>query len=248
MYDVGKILKVGGSLVYAGQPGNDGAYVIDISKGVGSPVTVTKQAPMPSPRGFANSVVLPSGEVVILGGMNILLSYQDVRNVMMPDLWSPTTGKFRRLAPMKVPRGYHSIALLLPDARVLAAGGGACGGCAGDHPDIEILSPPYLFAEDGKPASRPVITGAPAAAARGATIAVTTERPAASFALVRLNSVSHSTDNDQRRVPLTPASSSGTSYQLRLPTDSGVLLPGPWMLFAMDEKGVPSVARVVRIQ
>lgn len=70
----------------------------------------------------------------------------------------------------------------------------------------------------------------------------------ATFSLVRLSSVTHSTNTDQRRVPLAVAGSSGTTYRLTLPNDPGILLPGTWMLFAMDEAGVPSVAKVVRIR
>ena len=100
----------------------------------------------------------------------------------------------------------------------------------------------------GLAASRPVITAAPSTAALGGTLAITTDRAATSFSLVRMSSVTHSLNVDQRRVPLTPAATSGTSYQFRLPADPGTLLPGPWMLFAMDANGVPSVAKVVRIQ
>jgi hypothetical protein len=68
---------------------------------------------------------------------------------------------------------------------------------------VDTHNPPYLLNPDGSPASRPVITAAPGAAANGTDITV--------------------------------------------PADRGVALPGHWMLSALDAKGVPSVARVVRV-
>jgi hypothetical protein len=249
MYDIGKIFKAGGAPAYTGTPALDTAYTIDIGAGVNGPVTVTDTAPLLFPRAYMNSVVLPDGDVVTTGGQVVAAQFTDNLSVMMPEIWSPRTGKVRRLAPMAVPRNYHSIAMLMLDGRVLVGGGGLCGGCGGaDHLDFEILSPPYLFNAQGGLADRPTITQAPASAAVGGTLPVSTDRSVANFSLVRLSSVTHSTNNDQRRVPLTIASTSGTSYQLTLPGDAGILQPGTWMLFGMDAAGVPSIAKVVRIR
>jgi len=50
-------------------------------------------------------------------------------------------------------------------------------------------------------------------------------------------------------VPLAIDSTSGaSSYVLRVPSDAGVALPGYYMLFALDARGVPSRAASVRIQ
>jgi hypothetical protein len=46
----------------------------------------------------------------------------------------------------------------------------------------------------------------------------------------------------------TPATSvSGNTASLKLPADRGVLVPGSYLLFVMDNKGVPSVASTIRI-
>jgi len=55
------------------------------------------------------------------------------------------------------------------------------------------------------------------------------------------------THSTQRRIPLTIGSSSGTSYNLTLPSDPGIVLPGEYMLFALDATRVPSVAKMIRI-
>ncbi|TGE01243.1 RICIN domain-containing protein [Methylobacterium nonmethylotrophicum] len=249
LYDIGKIYKAGGAPDYNGAPAMDTAYTIDIGAGPTGTPGVAQAAPMLFARAYMNSVVLPDGDIVSVGGQNVAAAFTDNLPVMTPEIWSPKTGKVRRLAPMAVPRTYHSLALLLLDGRVLVGGGGLCGGCGGaNHLDFEILSPPYLYDGQGNLASRPSLTQAPTSAGLGGTLAVTTNRAVTSFSLVRLSSVTHSTNNDQRRVPLAIASAAGTSYQLTLPSDPGILLPGTWMLFAMDANGVPSTARVVRIR
>jgi galactose oxidase len=171
---------------------------------------------------------------------------------MAPELWDPVTGKWTEVAAMSpVPRVYHSVTVLLPDGRVFAGGGGLCGNCYGNpalnHADGQIFSPPYLFGPDGKPAPRPAITSAPGTFAPGATITVNTDRPVSAFSLVRMSTATHSINTDQRRVPLVASAVNGTSYTLPTPADRGVLVPGNYMLFAMDAGGVPSVAASVKV-
>ena len=48
-------------------------------------------------------------------------------------------------------------------------------------------------------------------------------------------------------LPLAPSTGNNGAYTLTIPADSGVAIPGNWMLFAMDAKGVPSVAKIVHI-
>ncbi|WP_354187503.1 galactose oxidase-like domain-containing protein [Arthrobacter sp. UYCu712] len=40
---------------------------------------------------------------------------------------------------------------------------------------------------------------------------------------------------------------SGNTSSLKLPADRGVLVPGTYLLFAMDANGVPSVASTIKI-
>jgi galactose oxidase len=62
-----------------------------------------------------------------------------------------------------------------------------------------------------------------------------------------MSAVTHSVNNDQRLIPLTPVTVHGTKYTLRLPGSKGVLLPGNYMLFALYANGTPSVARIINI-
>src|SRR5262249_51246248 len=106
LYDTGRILKVGGAAAYDGGSATDNAYVIEIRGGPTAPVTVRKLKPMLFPRALGNSVVLPNGQVVIVGGMNIAVPLSDLRAVLMAELWDPQTETFTRLAPMQTPRNY----------------------------------------------------------------------------------------------------------------------------------------------
>jgi galactose oxidase len=158
------------------------------------------------------------------------------------------TGRFAIMAPEAIPRTYHSVAILLPDGRVFSGGGGLCGNCTTNHPDGQIFSPPYLFNPNGTARRRPVIRTAPAHATTGSAIRVTTNSATPRFSLIRMSAVTHAVNNDERLIALTPSKVQGTTYTLRLPSSTGVLLPGPYMLFALDARGTPSVAKIIFIR
>jgi galactose oxidase len=250
-YDVGKILKTGGAPAYSGASATAATYVIDINLALADPlhqsVIVTKTAPMAYPRVYFNAVVLPTGQVFVVGGQTFGATFGDDNSVLMPELWDPVSQTFTRVAPMQTPRNYHSTALLLPDGRVFVGGGGQCGSCGTNHLNTEIFSPPYLFNLDGTQANRPTIVSAPATATLGSTISVTTNTQISAFAILRLSSVTHDVDNDQRRVPLVVSSSSQNSYSLQVPSDPGVVPPGYYMLFAINPQGTPSVATMIKV-
>ena len=67
MYDVGRILTVGGAKDYGKGPGSRSTHIIDITQAEAS---VQKVGDMSSPRALCSSVVLPSGEVVVFGGQS----------------------------------------------------------------------------------------------------------------------------------------------------------------------------------
>ena len=245
MYEAGKILKTGGAPAYENVDATASTYLIDTTGGEAS---VRRLAPMAYARAFHNSVVLPNGKVLVVGGQTLPVPFSDNRSVLVPELWDPASETFTPLPPLRVPRNYHSTALLLPDGRVAAIGGGLCGnGCATNHADLEILTPYYLLDASGQPAPRPVINEAAAEAAYGTTTTVATDSPVASFAIVRLSSTTHTVNNDQRRLALSFTDLGDNRYSLEIPSNPGLALPGYYMLFALDAAGVPSVAKMLRI-
>jgi len=244
LYDVNKIFTVGGAPSYQDSYATNVANIVNIS---GSTPTVTATASMNYSRSFANSVVLPTGQIFTVGGESYAVPFSDETSDLYPEMWNSTTGQWTVMAEEAEPRNYHSVALLLPDGTVFSGGGGLCGSCATNHPDGQIFYPPYLFNADGSLRTRPTITSAPTSAVTGQTISVTTGAPVSSFVLVRYGEATHSVDNDQRRIPLSIVSSSGDTYQLTIPSDPGVALPGPYMLFAIDANGTPSISATVDI-
>ncbi|KAL8709767.1 MAG: hypothetical protein Q9220_005553 [cf. Caloplaca sp. 1 TL-2023] len=254
MYDAvaGKILTVGGATDYDGASTTSNANIIALGA-PNTPPTVTAIGSAHYARAFHNSVVLPNGQVLILGGLNYARVFSDDTSILYPELFSPSTNTFVVMSPMSIPRNYHSVALLLPDATVFSAGGGLCGvGCTANHYDAQIFRPPYLFNSDQSVATRPKIVnvapnnGNPVPL--GAVMSVTTDSAVTAFSMVRFGTATHSVNTDQRRVPLTSTASGGNVYKVQVPSDPGIVIPGWWMLFAMNAQGTPSVAATINVQ
>ena len=100
---------------------------------------------------------------------------------------------------------------------------------------------------DGTDAVRPTIIQAPTNIGYGAIITVTTNAAISNFALVRLSSITHTVNNDQRRIPLNFTIRSVNSYRVSIPASQGVAIPGYYMLFAMNRSGVPSQAKIIKV-
>jgi hypothetical protein len=245
MYDVGKILVAGGG------PSSADARVIDLN---GATPQVSSTAPMATGRRQFDLTVLADGTVLATGGNSSGASLVDLNNgVYAAELWDPDAGQWSTLASMQVTRQYHSTALLLPDGRVLASGGGICGTCDSVGylaKNAEVFSPPYLFRKDGSGdlAPRPTITSAPGEVPYDAPFTIATPDAASigKVALVRLGAVTHSVNMEQRYVPLEFTEVDGT-IEATAPGDANVAPPGVYMLFLIDANGVPSVAEMVEL-
>ena len=168
------------------------------------------------------------------------------------ELWDPDTGAWTELAAESVDRCYHATTVLLPDATVLSAGGGEFklpGGAENDpqdtHHDAQIFRPPYLF-RDG---TRPEISDAPTTVEYGSTFAVQTAHAPdiAKVTLLRLASVTHSFDQSQH-INVLEFRADATTLTVTAPATPNVCPPGPYMLFILNTVGIPSVARILRIQ
>ncbi len=246
MYDVGKILVAGGG------PSINTAEVINLN---GAKPTVTATGSMAYGRRQSNLTVLADGTVLATGGNSSGAPLVDMNaGVYAAELWNPATGQWTTMSSMQVTRQYHSTALLLPDGRVLSAGGGICGTCDSVgylNKNAEIFSPPYLFAKDGSgsPAPRPTMTSVPSAVTEGSQFTVSTPDAAsiAKVALVKLGAVTHSNNMDQRYVPLSFTAATG-AITVTAPTSVNIAPPGYYMLFIINSAGVPSVAPILRVR
>lgn len=197
-------------------------------------------------RSYHTMVLLPDGNVLVTNGGQTTNSVGLDTAVFQAEMWSPATQQFSRLASMVTPRLYHSSALLLPDGRVLVAGGGrTTGGTAPtDQLSAEIYSPPYLFK-----GARPTISSVPSTLPYAANFTVTTADALqiSSVAMIRLGAVTHAFDQNQRYVPLTFQQVTG-GLTVQSPTSGNLAPPGYYMLFIVNSTGVPSVASIVKIQ
>ena len=243
MFDEGKILITGGQINGGNLAATNQAHVIDLN---GTNATRTPVAAMTYARKFHNAVVLPTGEVMVIGGNTVGIEFSDDGTVLAPEIWNPETGVWRTVADISVPRNYHSVATLLTDGRVWAGGGGLCG-CESDHPDHQVFTPPYLYTASGTLATRPTITTAPAQVVAGQTISVQATASPAKFSLIKMAGLTHNMNSDLRYLSVPVTSPSSGQYQLTLDSNRNVLTPGYWMLFALNSAGVPSVAKVIQV-
>lgn len=236
MYDDGKIVIIGG-----GEPTNT-AEVIDLNS---DPPSWRNVSPMAHARRQLNSTILPDGKVLVTGGTSAG-GFNNARGaVLAAEMWDPSTERFTTMAEASVPRLYHSTALLLPDGRVLSAGGGIPSAPEGDfdHYNAQIYSPPYLFQGD-----RPRITSAPSSIAYGDRLTIKTpdKNNIAGVTMIRLGSVTHAIDMEQRITRLT-FSNVKAGLRVFAPSNRNLCPPGHYMLFILNRQGVPSIAKIIRI-
>lgn len=250
MYNEGRILVVGGGANTTANASDTTtgtsstlAYTVDVR--TGTPV-VTPAASMTLARQFANGVVLPNGEVMIMGGNTSGLKFNDTGSILTPEVWNPATGQWRRMADASVPRNYHSLALLLPDGRVLSGGGGL-GGNSADHRDAELFTPPNLFKADGSLATRPVLSSAPPSIGVGTRFLVSGTPGLQKFAFIKMSAITHSVNTDLRYLSLGFTETSAGNYDITAHSSLNVMTPGYWMLFGLDAAGAHSVAKIVLV-
>jgi Domain of unknown function (DUF1929)/FG-GAP repeat len=255
-YDIGKVLVAGGGSITEGGQSNvptKTAMVVNVN---GSTTAVSSTASMSVGRRQHNLTILADRSVLATGGMSRATSSTvDLNNpVFAAERWDPATGTWTVLSSASRVREYHSSATLLPDGRVLTGGGGVCATCVNVgylEKNVEYFEPPYLYKKDGsgQKATRPVIGSAPATATYGEKFDVTSSQAGsiAKVGLVRLGAATHSQDQGQRYVPLT-FDTSGSTITATAPANSNIAPAGYYMLFITDNAGVPSVAKMIKLQ
>ncbi len=276
MYRPGKIMKCGSRQTDAGGPATGATKWTDLTSA--SPAwTSTAATPAEQMLGrvYFNSTLLPTGEVLTTGGMDALAA--NAQPVKRPQIWAPpdddlglgggSAGSWRgasgpdTLSRDPFQRDYHSTAVLMPDGRVLSAGGEI------DFDQRKYANqycPPYLFDRvdnPGSPAARPTITCAPEVIVYGQTFHIeglpaVPEEVLRGVCLVRASTTTHGFNPDQRFVPLEftcnacgagPPGSHG--IDAIAPADSLVAPPGDYLLFLVGwNNSTPSLGRWVRLK
>jgi len=237
--DYGSAVIFDGKVMIAGGDGETGAATntVELLDLNAANPTWQNASPMSIARRQFNLTLLPDGKLLASGGSGGFGFDNSAKPIYPSEMWDPATGNWTTMDSITVYRGYHSTALLLPDGRVLSAGGEITGASA------EIYSPPYLFK-----GARPTITSAPTSVQYGQTFPVGTPDATniTQVTWIRLSAVTHSFNQNQRLNRLQFAQATG-GLNITAPANANLAPPGHYMLFLVNGNGVPSVAKIIQI-
>jgi len=204
-------------------------------------------------RNYPSAVLLPDGSIFLIGG-EVVTSNPKPELLRLRDIGLPGFGWVQgdSYENFGKKRDYHSCAILLPDARVFV-----CGGENRDA-DYAIFRPYYLQLG----ITRPVILSGPSAmtypggdiplyefrVSLGTIVGTTATR----IVLMRPGMATHHNDMQQRYVELSTLLISDTATERKITVASPASIsdaPAGWyMVFAVTDQGVPSVASWVKLQ
>ncbi len=232
----GKILVAGGANTLGGNANNT-CLIITPN---GTKLTPQLTESMKYPRIYLSSVILPNGKIIVFGGSTV--GNQAPNAVYNPEMFDPLTESWTVLPPASVPRLYHSVALLLPDGTVWTAG--TSYSKAAHELRTEIFSPSYVSATRPTISANPVITGG-----YGGSIAIQTPDAAriTSVSLVKISTITHHYNSDQRLVWLPIQSTDSGSVTVKAPINSNLAPPGYYLIHILDSSSVPSVGKFIKI-
>lgn len=240
MYEPGKVMIVGGGGGTATTLATRTAEIIDLN----NPAPAwSNTGSMNFARRHLNATLLPTGDVLAIGGTTGPGFNPPEGTVHEAELWNPATGTWKVLAANSINRIYHSAAVLLRDGRVLVTGAGERTGDV-DQFNAELYSPPYLF--QGR---RPELTSAPATLSYGSSFAIATAdaESIAKVTLLRPGSTTHGFDQSQRFMSLDFTTTPG-ELTVRAPASGNLAPPGDYLLFVVNDDGVPSVGQTVHLR
>jgi hypothetical protein len=259
----GRILLIGGGFWDGAQHGNQrSCEILDTQA---SPPSWSPAGLMHHARVNVNAVLLPDGKVLILGGHDRFKwgphtwdavsqehpqEQAEIYDPAVPFNPAAPSAAFTPVARMHAPRMYHSTAVLLPDARVLVAGGSdphepsRTPPRPTDQKHMEIYEPPYCHQ-----GQRPVLVsisetdGPPDQIHYGreftAQYQVEAGETIDSVVLMRPGAPTHHTDTEQRHVPLTFVPSGTNMLRVTVVNDPSVAPPGFYMVFLVDSRARP---------
>ncbi|MFD4394449.1 galactose oxidase-like domain-containing protein [Kitasatospora sp. NPDC058478] len=216
-----------------------------------------------------DTLLLPNGRLMTVNGAYDIRDYGNgpynpnadlkYRQVELRD----DQGNWKLGPVQRLPRGYHSNAVVLPDGRVMVTGdelqqlannpdvNGTVSGIPGTtgpvtmNGTIEIYEPAYL-----NQGSRPQLDRAPTTPVgydKKFTVTSTTSGLAAKAVLLAPTTSTHSVNTSQRHIELRLTSRAGNRLEFQAPPDAKAAPPGWYMLFLLNDQGVPSVAQWVQL-
>ncbi|KAI5845943.1 glyoxal oxidase [Tricharina praecox] len=222
---------------------------------------------MPEGRGMVEAVLLPDGTVLWLNGANrgaqgFLLATDPTLRPLLYDPKKAKGSRWSQLAASKIPRLYHSVALLLLDGTILVAGSGPnempvlTAKPGNPYPTefrVERFTPPYL--QGSKASLRPTALQVPATVnANGGSFTVSFNVPTSAksvkIALYHGGFVTHSLHMGHRMLFLDftgwKAGQAKQTLTVKAPPNLNVAPPGPYVIYAVAD-GIPSVGKFVKV-
>ncbi|NSC21895.1 DUF1929 domain-containing protein [Streptomyces albus subsp. chlorinus] len=203
---------------------------------------------------YPSSVILPDDTVLTTNGSGQYRGKSD-SNVLKAGIYHPKSNTFEEAAAPLVGRNYHSGGLLLPDGRVMTFGSDSLyADKANTKPGvfdqrIEIYTPPYLNKGEKQPDLRDVGT-ARKTVSPGDRVTFRSDDAASlrKLRLVRPGSFTHVTNVEQSSVALSMRKGADGTVTATVPDDPSLVTPGWWMVFAVDDDGIPSKARWLKVE
>jgi hypothetical protein len=210
--------------------------------------------PLSLPRIHLNAVLLPDRTVFVSGGA-IIHEESGVPPIarLQAEIYDPAADTWEPAAVASVIRMYHSVALLMPDGRVVTASGNPppYGQRAPWQPPqaneelrIEMYSPPYMFGS-----ARPTIGHVASEWHYGQAVSIASPQAQAILwaELIRCGVTTHSFDNSQRLVDLPITARPAGSLTVDAPEAPTTAPPGWYMLFLVDQQHIPSAATWIHL-
>ena len=201
------------------------------------------------PTRYPITVLLPNDEVLVTGGSKYYrgMHGSDNRDTR---IYNVATNSFSWAANSITGRDYHSGGILLPNGSVLTLGGNPLYGNAQDtepqtfNQEIDVYYPPYMFQ-----GGRPSIESAPKVMEPSRSYLVKVNDPASIqyLRLMRPDNPTHVTDVNARSIAVNFSQAGNGYLRITIPSNSNVIPPSYYLLFAVNGKGVPSAGYWVQV-
>ena len=236
MIEKDKVLVFGGKQLGEEYSPSNKVFLIDFSNSFNPEIKELKS--MNFARSNGNATIMPDGNIFLNGGH----SYNDLEfSVFTPEIYNPNTQTTKEMSNAYFRRNYHASSLLLPDGRILTAGG--------DVWNAEIFYPPYLFSKDINNktvlAKRPQIVNLDKDIKRGEKVEIEVDGEISKVSLISTGSTTHAQGSESKFRNINFNKISNNKIEIQLKNNSNDLQNGTYLLFVLNSKGTPSDGKIV---
>lgn len=199
-------------------------------------------------RSRAKTCLLPDKKILVMGGYKEDTTSTNTNQwgyMKLTDLYDPATDTWRRLEDLNYYREYHALSILVPDGRIIMAGGEGQPGNEPPFSVIEAFRPPYLYR-----GVRPEIQNLNTTSIeRGGKIEFDFAKTDSVTEVILMSNavVTHFMNSGTNRYLSLPFEQIGNHISTMLPIDSVKLIPGYYMLFIMVDD-IPSVGQILEVK